>query len=162
MNSPILTNDLFGMKKLLLPLFFLFISAQAFAVVAKIDAAPRQGSALETQIDASFIPAGLENLSAEEFLAITPKSYKKRTGKRLGLKNRIQLKIAQRALKKEAGAGDITKGVYVLLAIIGFGWLAMGILDDWEGDKWIICLVLTLLGWLPGLIYALVMMDDYF
>lgn len=57
---------------------------------------------------------------------------------------------------------DISKGVYVLLAIIGFGWLAMGLNDDFEGFDWLISLLLYILGWLPGVIYTLIMMKKYY
>ncbi len=57
---------------------------------------------------------------------------------------------------------DISKGVYILLAIIGFGWLAMGFNDNFEGFDWLISLVLYFLGWLPGVIYTLIMMKKYY
>jgi uncharacterized membrane protein YqaE (UPF0057 family) len=48
------------------------------------------------------------------------------------------------------------------LAILGFGWLGMGILDDFEGEKWLISLLLYCLVSLPGLIYTLIKMKDYY
>lgn len=96
---------------------------------------------------------------------MTPSKYRQLTGKRLGLKKSIQLKAAQKALKKEIRNGkdaDISKGVYVLLAILGLGWLAMGLLDDWNGSDWLVNLLLTVLCWLPGLIHALVKMKKYY
>ncbi len=57
---------------------------------------------------------------------------------------------------------DISKGVYILLAIIGFGWLAMGFNDNFEGFDWLISLLLYVLGWLPGVIYTLIMMKKYY
>ena len=107
----------------------------------------------------------LAQLTIDEFLAMTPSKYRQLTGKRLGLKKSIQLKAAQKALKKEIRNGkdaDISKGVYVLLAILGLGWLAMGLLDDWNGSDWLVNLLLTVLCWLPGLIHALVKMKKYY
>lgn len=98
-----------------------------------------------------------------QFLSLTPSKYKELTGKKLGLKKSIELKAAQKFLKKKMGkAADISKAVYILLAIIGWGWLAMGLLDDWQGNEWVICLVLCLLGCLPGVIYALIKMKKYY
>lgn len=57
---------------------------------------------------------------------------------------------------------DISKGVYVVLAIVFFGWLAMGLNDDFEGFDWLISLLLYILGWLPGVIYTLIMMKKYY
>lgn len=107
----------------------------------------------------------MAQLTIDEFLAMTPSKYKKLTGKRLGLKKSIQLKAAQKALKKELKNGEETefsKGVYVLLAILGLGWLAMGLMDDWTGSDWLVNLILTVLCWLPGVIHALVKMKKYY
>lgn len=107
-------------------------------------------------------------LSAEEFLALTPRSYRERTGERLGLKGTIALKLAQRAVKKQQrdsgarAANSFAKGVYILLAVLGFGWLAMGLLDDFQGNNWLIGLLLYFLFYLPGLIYSLIKMDEYY
>jgi uncharacterized membrane protein YqaE (UPF0057 family) len=102
--------------------------------------------------------------SLDEFLSLTPAKYKELTGKRLGLKKSIELKVAQKMLKKKMGKaeGGISKGLYIVLAILGFGWLAMGIMDDWSGNNWWVNLILTLLFWLPGLIHALIVMKDYY
>lgn len=75
----------------------------------------------------------------------------------IGKKN-IFTKISDR-LKESL---DISKGVYVILAIIGFGWLAMGLNDNFEGFDWLISLLLYILGWLPGVIYTLIMMKKYY
>ena len=63
---------------------------------------------------------------------------------KLSLKERIALKFAKKALKKETkeNGADISKGMYILLAVVGLGWLAMGLLDDFEGSGWIVCLIL--------------------
>ncbi|RXK58593.1 YqaE/Pmp3 family membrane protein [Lacibacter luteus] len=54
------------------------------------------------------------------------------------------------------------KGLYIVLAIFGLAWIAMGVMDNWSGSTWIINLVLTFLFWLPGLIHALVVMKNYY
>jgi len=103
-------------------------------------------------------------LTLEEFLSLTPAKYKEMTGKRLGLKKSIELKIAQKFLKKQMkkNAADISQGLYIVLAILGLGWLAMGILDDWQGSDWLISLVLYILFYIPGLIYTLIKMNKYY
>lgn len=102
-------------------------------------------------------------MGLEQFLSLTPSKYKELTGKKLGFKKSIELKAAQKYLKKKmAKAADIPKGLYIVLAIFGLGWLAMGLLDDWTGNDWWINLILTFLCWLPGLIHALVKMKKYY
>ena len=112
----------------------------------------------------------LLDLTVNKFLNMTPSAYKKMTGHKLGLKKSIALKIAQNKVKKElrnngeiTAPGDgITKGVYILLAIFGLAWLAMGIKSDWEGSDWIVNLLLTFLCWLPGFIHAMIKMKNYY
>lgn len=120
---------------------------------------------VSSQEEFNPITKDLPNMALEDFLSLTPKKYKEMTGKKLGLKNSLKLKAAQKYVKKhmkKGGAEDISSGLYILLAILGLGWLAMGLIDDWDGQNWIINLVLTLLCWLPGLIHALVKKDEYF
>lgn len=104
-------------------------------------------------------------LGIDQFLSLTPSKYKKLTGHKLGLKKSIELKAAQKLLKKRLaaeGGTDIPKGLYIVMAIFGFGWLAMGLMDDFKGNDWWVNLLLTLLCWLPGVIHALVKMKKYY
>ncbi len=59
-------------------------------------------------------------------------------------------------------SAQMSKLVYVILAIIGFGWLAMGINDNFADYEWLLSLLLYILGWLPGLIYTLIRMKKYY
>ena len=52
--------------------------------------------------------------------------------------------------------------LYIILAILPFGWLGMGPNDNFKGNRWLIGLILNLLFWLPGIIYALVMYRKYY
>ena len=109
----------------------------------------------------------LEDMSIDQFMALTPSKYKEMTGKKLGLKNAVKLKAAQKKIKKHMkkngdDAADISEGVYILLAILGLAWIAMGLMDDWSGSDWIVNLILTVLCWLPGLIHALVKKSKYY
>lgn len=108
--------------------------------------------------------SALYKANVEAFLKMTPKEYEKVTGKHLNFMEVIKLKAAQKALKAEMAKGDdgMSKGVYILLAILGLSWIAMGVKDDWKGSTWIVNLLLTFLCWLPGFIHALVKMKDYY
>jgi uncharacterized membrane protein YqaE (UPF0057 family) len=100
----------------------------------------------------------------EAFIKLTPKKYEELTGKQLSFKEVVKLKAAQKAVKAEMKKEDdgLTKGVYILLAILGLAWIAMGVKDDWKGNSWIVNLLLTVLCWLPGFVHALVKMKDYY
>lgn len=98
-----------------------------------------------------------------QFLSLTPAKYKELTGKKLGLKKSIELRMAQKFVKKQMGkAADIPKGLYIVGAILGWGWLLMGLMDDWSGNDWWTNLILTALCWLPGVIHAFVKMKKYY
>lgn len=113
------------------------------------------------------IDPNLVKMGAEKFLDLTPAKYREMTGQRLGIKNAVALKAAQIKVKNELGDmqnsdPDIDKNIYILLAIFGLAWIAMGLFSDWSGSDWIINLLLTMLCWLPGLIHALTKMKDYY
>ena len=95
-------------------------------------------------------------MNLEAFLEMTPSKFEELTGKKLGLKETVKMKFAQKRVAKLVSKKPaIESGIYVLLAIIGLGWVAMGLNDDWKGSDWITNLILTFLCWLPGLIHAL-------
>lgn len=109
------------------------------------------------------LPHEMAKMNLDEFLNLTPAKYEEMTGKKLGIVKKFKLKVAQKFLKsKKASTSDIPKVLYVLLALIGLGWLAMGLLDNFSGSDWIISLVLYLLFFLPGLIYTLIKMSKYY
>lgn len=110
------------------------------------------------------LTSGMSQSQMDEFLTMTPKKYREMTGKKLGLKKSIELKLAQKMVKKavKKSAGDIPQGLYIVLAIFGLAWIAMGVMDNWEGTNWWVNLLLSLLFILPGLIHALVVMGNYY
>jgi uncharacterized membrane protein YqaE (UPF0057 family) len=155
------------MKKILFTLLIAFGFAQLMPVQATT-AAEHTGQAVLAKLleQQNNLPASLRNMTPEEFLDLTPKKIKAATGKKLKLKEVVMLKAAQKAVKKQLKSGGsaapgIEKGVYIILAIF-IPFLAVGLASDWEGNDWLICLVLSLLCWLPGFIYALVKMKDYY
>ena len=115
----------------------------------------------------SELPADATDLTAGDFLDLTPKKYREMTGKKMGVKNAIKLKVAQKALKKHMKKGkageDIPKGLYIVLAIFGWAWVPMGLMDDWDGNNWWVNLILVVLTCgIGGLIHALIKMKEYY
>jgi uncharacterized membrane protein YqaE (UPF0057 family) len=151
------------MKKVILLAFLLVLGLQSQAVV---DINANWSETAEVQQFSSEMSTS--DMDLDDFLSMTPKKFKQKTGKKLGVKKSLQLKAAQRAIKKKmkkmkkAGNEDISSGLYVLLAILGLGWVAMGVMDDWSGNNWIVNIILTVLCWLPGLIHALAKKKDYY
>lgn len=102
-------------------------------------------------------------------LNLTPERYEQMTGKKLGFFSKIMLKKAQNKLAKtmvldgnSASSASIPKGIYILLAFVGLGFLGIGLVSDWNGNDWWINLLLTFLFWLPGFIHALIVMSKYY
>ena len=145
------------MKRLLTFLAVLFVYSSSFAVVnVAID---------QHQLQTSFenLDPMVQNMDMEDFLTLTPKQYRKMTGKRLGVKKALQLKAAQKVIKKATGqAADIPKGLYIVGVILGWGFLVMGLMDDFQGNNWWVNLLLTALCWLPGVIHGFIKMGDYY
>lgn len=140
----------------LLKFTFLFAALLCFSTEAL---AVNSGKKKTTKTDLSEIVA---DLSFQEFLDLSPKKYRKMTGKKLGFRNTVKLKTAQIAAKASVASAVLPKGVYIILAIFGLGWLAMGLNDDFDGDNWWIGLLLYFLFWLPGFIFTLVKMSEYY
>jgi uncharacterized membrane protein YqaE (UPF0057 family) len=139
-------------------LFLVFFSANAIK--------PSYNSAIArnpNSIDFSNFEKS-NSINGKSITNITPNDIQKLTGKKLSLKEVIKLKVAQKILKantNKSSAGRYSKGVFILVAIFGFGWLLMGIQDDFSGSTWIVNLLLTLICWLPGLIHSIIHMDEY-
>lgn len=108
---------------------------------------------------ASFATSSSVNLETAQGVYSSTQTVEK-----MSLKDRLISKKVMKQLKKEkkANEADFSKGVYILLAIVGLGWLAMGLLDGFEGNNWLIGLLLYCLGGLPGLIYTLIKMKEYY
>lgn len=109
------------MKKLVLPILVFFVAflsvqpAQAF-VVKVTDQDKIETSAEE----AGFEMNGLEHLTIDEFLDLTPKQIRQETGQKLNLKEIIALKAAQKAVKKELRKGneDTPKSQLIALLLV--------------------------------------------
>jgi len=158
----------FLMKKSTLLVVCIFF----FGTYASATVSPWNKSIAEYGVPASMpaLTPEMAQMGLKTFLDLTPAEYHKVTGKRMGMKNALALKSAQKQIKQDlkrsghydAPGDGITEGVYILLAIFGLAWIAMGVKSDWEGSDWIVNLLLTLLCWLPGLIHALIKKKDYF
>lgn len=148
------------MKHLFTLALLLGLSLSSFASSRVINWAEVLGD----QPEISTLSSTLTDLSAEDFIALTPKQVREITGEKLSVREALQLRAAQRLVKKQMNpnAEDIDKTVYIILAIVGLGWLAMGLLTDFDGKDWIVNIVLTLLCWLPGVIHAFIKMKDYY
>lgn len=146
------------MKKILTILAFAVLFVNSYAAV-KADWATQ----LSDQPEMKALTPEMVKMGLDEFLTLTPKKYKEMTGERMGIKKAVQLKAAQKMVKKQMGKEpQFEKGLYVLLAILGLAWIAMGVMDDWSGSDWVVNLILTVLCWLPGVIHAFVKMGKYY
>ena len=120
------------MKKILTVLAFALLCINLHAASSASNTADKPVSSL---LEMEAMPLDMSQMSHDDFMSMTPKKYKEMTGKRMGVKQALKLKMAQKMAKKSSG-GDIPKGLYIVLAIFGLAWIGMGVMDDWEGNNW--------------------------
>ena len=143
-----------------------FIAVLLFTVIFSANAINSSNKSIiatnPTSIDFSNFEKGT-TVNGKSLTTITPNDIQKLTGKKLSLKEVIKLKAAQKLLKAKANKGGegYSKGIFILVALLGWAWLLMGIQDDFSGNTWLVNLLLTMLCGLPGLIHSLVHMKDY-
>jgi uncharacterized membrane protein YqaE (UPF0057 family) len=77
-------------------------------------------------------------------------------------KSKQKFSKLERFFQKAGAESKLSKGIYILLAILGLCFIGIGLVTDWSGSDWIIGLILSFLFWLPGLIYALIKMKSYY
>lgn len=144
------------MRKIIIVLLAVVFSVSSYAGIIYVPANASDNS--KAGIEATIEKVKASNMNA--FLSLTPEKVKEMTGKKMNFAQKLALKMAQKKAKR--ADGEVSKGLYIVLAIFGLAWIAMGIMDDWSGGTWILNLVLTLLFWLPGFIHALIMMKKYY
>ena len=142
------------------------VAALLFAVIFSVNAINPSNKSIiatnPTSIDFSNFEKST-TVNGKSLTNITPNDIQKLTGKKLSLKEVIKLKAAQKLLKAKAkkGGDGYSKGIFILVALLGWSWLLMGIHDDFSGNTWLVNLLLTALCFLPGLIHSFVHMKDY-
>jgi uncharacterized membrane protein YqaE (UPF0057 family) len=150
------------MKRLVLSLFTMLFTASLSmaAVPTQVATLPTGDQKVNDNVDKIF----RDNLTA--FLELTPRTYEEMTGEKLTLKETLKLKAAQKMvknqLKKADGEDTFPKGAYIVLVILGWGFIPLGILSDWKGNDWWMNLLLTFLCWIPGVIHGLAKMKNYY
>ena len=166
------------MKKTILLLLFVCGLMTTNAVIAL----PTTGTTKAKTAMKAGITTDLQLSSVDEFLSLTPRTIREATGKKLSIKEIIQLKTAQKAVKKGlAGDGeDMPQWLYIILGIFGLAWIVMGIRDNWDGKNWwmnlifvigggiiigiigLFCPFLWVAAGVPGLVHALIKMKEYY
>ena len=149
-----------NLKSILLVLFAAIFCTQANALVSV-------NKSTHTLKEMANLNSGNPDAKLQFLLDLTPEKYEQMTGKHMGFMSKMALKLAQKKAKaalnnSSAGGSDLPKVAYIILAIVGLGFLGVGLASDWKGDDWWITLLLSFLFWLPGVIYALIVMNKYY
>lgn len=149
-----------------------------FAVLAVLCYAGTSTAAVVAVAPTNVSPAVAEaflgddgELTTADFLSLTPRKIREATGKKLTLKEAIGLKLAQKKIKREMRKAErrgeepeISKGLFIICAIFVpiVAVIFMGLADDWQGNNWWTALILYALCYLPGLIYTLTKVKNYY
>ena len=120
------------------------------------------------------IEAMLSKMASKDLSNLSIREVEDLTGHKLSFKEKVGLKVLKMKAKKmqkkaaaemKSGKGhsapDLDKGTYIILAIL-IPFVAVGLATDWEGKDWLVCLLLSCLCGIPGIIYALIKMKDYY
>ena len=81
-----------------------------------------------------------------------------------GLKNPVKEIYKIKSKKKTSSTSGSSSGIPIILLVIVafiFPWLAVGLYTDWNTMKTLIAVLLWLLFWLPGVIYALLVIFEW-
>lgn len=147
------------MKKIHFILLFLLLGwhSRAFVPIAQT-----WSSQFKEAKEVQNLSPELRNMQLESFLNLTPKKYRQLTGKKLGIKKTLQLRAAQKMVKRKLNIEpQLSGGLFCLMGFLCFGWLAMGIMDDWGGINWVTNFLLSIL-WFPGVIHTMIRKQDYY
>lgn len=162
------------LRKSLLALTFCLFAFNAFSVVASTEVSATPAGINPEQVQK--IEAMLQDMSTMDLSKMTISQAEELAGRKLTIKEKIGFKVAKMKMKKmqkkatasmksgndlNAPESGLDKGMYILVAFF-IPFLAVGLASDWEGNDWLICLLLTALCWLPGFIYALMKMKKYY
>ena len=139
---------------MLVSLFMSTAQTSKAAFPVKKDAAKTESVQLPAQTDEATADAPAT--AATTAFTPAPATETRAAVKKHSFFSRILNKIEK---TKEAA---ISKGAYIILAILGLGWLGMGLNDNFEGFDWILSLILYIIFYIPGLIYTLIMMGNYY
>ena len=139
------------LRKSLLALALCLFALQAFA----IDLSP--------SAPVSDRPAQAQKAPAYDFSKMSARQIEEATGQKLSFKEKLALKVLKMKAKKmqKKASTDLDQNVYIILAIF-IPFVAVGLASDWEGNDWLICLLLTCIFWIPGIIFAFIKMADYY
>jgi len=133
------------------------LKSQAFVPIAQ-----SWSSQFKEAKEVQDLTPDLQNMQLESFLNLTPKKYRQKTGKRLGIKKTLQLRAAQKFVKRQLKIEpEISSGFFCLMGFFLLGWVAMGIMDDWGGINWVTNLLLCIFV-LPGILHAIIKKKDYY
>ena len=70
------------------------------------------------------------------------------------------LNILKENKKKNSGSGWASAGILLVILAIFLPWLSVGIYTSWDAGLTLLTLLLWLLGWLPGVIFGMLVLFD--
>lgn len=124
------------MKRILSLMVFMlfFVSANMHATVNVVRLTPEE---LSLRTEKKNLPNEFQSFDLDHFLKMTPADYQKLTGKKLGIKNTVLLKVAQWKIKNALDDNPATSGKSQLIALLLCIFIgALGIHRFYLGYTW--------------------------
>lgn len=111
-------------------------------------------NAKTTHTDPNYTAEMLYNFTSENIETITPDALKAEV-KKLTLKEqkRLFVIVYNQFKQSQKNGSEVDKVVLYILAVL-LPPVAVGIHTNWEPTPTLINIILTLLGWLPGVVHA--------
>lgn len=140
------------LRKSLLALTLCLFALSAFAVGLSSSASATMPATEQAQ-----------KMTTHDFSKMSVRQVEELTGHKLSLKEKLAFKVLKMKAKKmqKKASTDLDQNVYIILAIF-IPFVAVGLASDWEGNDWLICLLLSCIFWIPGIIFAFIKMGDYY
>lgn len=119
---------------------------------------------LENKSEAVSKPIPIAGMTVKDFLAITPKTYKEITGKKMNFVQKLSLKVSQSKMKKQLKKGNISESSFIdfkdpvnkWMWFWIFGW-GIGLIFLFIPGIWIISWLFFLFGTISLIVWIIKM-----
>ncbi len=106
----------------------------------------------------------IKNIKSDNHAVVSSNKDDSITEKEVSSEEVSESKVSKPTKVAEKDNGSyISKGLYVVLSILGLGWVAILVNGNVKGKvSWVPAIIFTLIGAIPGMVYSLLSMKYYY